>query len=131
MYTGRIFFDEAGNHRRNQPYHWTTAISKQNFIFKDKLELTAIRRNEARWKSLNTGRTYTSFIGDLAKFVKHMNGGIIEGFFTFRANGSYTSLIPTAFTFEDHTVPQTVTGTIKLKEREGIGKLYINDRNGA
>lgn len=122
MHTGHVHFDGDGNHIRYEPYSWNKAIAKPNFIFKDRLELESIRSNEVRWKSVNTGRTYTSFISDLAKFVKGMNGGIIEGLFTFRANGGYTSLIPTVFTFEDHTVPQT----IKLKERESLDTFLEN-----
>lgn len=109
MFTGKVYFDERGNHLRHLGsgyWHDLTNKSRKNFIFKDKLQLVSIRSNEARWKSLNTNNTYSSFIGDLNKFISVMQSGLVEGFFTFRANGSYTSLIPTTFEFEDYTTPK-------------------------
>ncbi len=119
MYTGSVIFDSDGNHLRKS-YYWSKGnTTKKNFIFKDKLELMSISSKEARWKSLNTGKTYASFIGDLAKFVKNMNGGVIEGMFTFRNNSGYTSLIPTVFEFEDHTAgiesPKVISGSVTLR----------------
>lgn len=123
MYTGQVYFDGSGNHQRHASYYWRNRSDytpRKNFIFKDKLQLVSIRSNEARWKSLNTNNTYSSFIGDLVKFIGNMQNGIIEGFFTFRANGSYTSLIPTTFEFEDYTVKAKISGAMTINDKEGM-----------
>lgn len=125
MYQGMVEFDNEGNHLRKAGWYSRRngVTNKPNFIFKDTLTLVSIRSNEVQWKSLHTGKTYTSFIGDLAKFITRMEKGVISSMFTFRNNGGYTSLIPTVFEYEDHTQPQE-TMKIDKGNAETMGKLY-------
>ncbi len=115
MFQGNVTFDDKGNHLRHA-WYWSRAEhnSRPNFIFKDQLKLVKVRSNQVDWKSVNTGKTYSSFISDLNKFVPLMVNGVVEGMFTFRANGSYTSLIPTVFEYEDYTSPKVISGEMKL-----------------
>lgn len=103
MYKGKVSFSATGDHESFVYYWMTDYTQRDNYVFKDDLVLQHLRRNRVVWRSLNTGRTYTSFFNDLIKFLPKLVELKISGLFTFRNNGGRTSLIPIPFEYEDYT----------------------------